>query len=288
MVGHTRQPRGKRLEQHAKGKLTADLNLKEICEVRGKPADESFVKRYFSEFAWNGKTEVFSPFPEVYEYVRWLRDQHFVSVPELSDEERDALPIVDSGHWLPRSERRKRHPLESSSMPGLLFDWHDFPPREITGDDFYTNELIIDAAKRVLGGIDLDPASHAMANKVVCASRFFTIADDGLRQEWAGRVWLNPPFSAWAQWVPKVINEWRSGRIPQMCVLAAMRTLTAQYFNPLLRECDCICIIRGRIKFWGGVAGDSPDDGHAVFYFGQHRDSFAKSFGDLGAVFYTP
>ena len=47
----------------------------------------------------------------------------------------------------------------------------------------------------MLGGIDLDPASNAEANRVVRAEVFFSSADDGLGKSWEGRVWLNPPYS---------------------------------------------------------------------------------------------
>ena len=40
-----------------------------------------------------------------------------------------------------------------------------------------------------------DPASHPLAQARVRATQFFTQEDDGLKREWHGRVWLNPPYS---------------------------------------------------------------------------------------------
>jgi hypothetical protein len=293
-IGHSRQSRTKRQHQHARGArgLGFDVDVVELCEVRGKVSDESGVHGYFDHLRISGEQELFEPAIELIEYVHWLRDQWWVSVPQLTDQERDALPVVDATHWLPAPVRRK--PLPDIEPPPPLFRnqppieraLFDFGDRTITGDDFYTSDLIIAAVHALMGGIDLDPASHAIANRVVKATRFFSVADNGLHQSWSGRVWLNPPFSAWKCWVPKVIDEWRSGRISEMCVLSAMRTVTAQYFADLLAECDAVCIIRGRIKFWGGVAGDSPDDGHAIYYFGQDRQRFRDEFSQLGTVFY--
>jgi hypothetical protein len=61
----------------------------------------------------------------------------------------------------------------------------------------YTPSALIDAVRQVLGEIDLDPASSTEANKVVQANSIFTKRTNGLRQEWHGRIFLNPPFDAW-------------------------------------------------------------------------------------------
>jgi hypothetical protein len=71
----------------------------------------------------------------------------------------------------------------------------------VTSDYFQSNESnehgspveIVKAARLVMGGIDLDPASSAVFNTVVQAKKIFTRKDNGLAQEWSGRVFLNPP-----------------------------------------------------------------------------------------------
>lgn len=52
---------------------------------------------------------------------------------------------------------------------------------------------IVEAARYVLGGIDLDPASSREFNKQVRARKIFTEKQDGLARPWSGRVYLNPP-----------------------------------------------------------------------------------------------
>ena len=79
-----------------------------------------------------------------------------------------------------------------------------------TGNNqWFTPDEYIELARDVLGTIDLDPATHALAQERVKAAKFFTEDDDGLTQEWRGRVWLNPPYSQpdIGLFVDKLIDE---------------------------------------------------------------------------------
>ena len=60
--------------------------------------------------------------------------------------------------------------------------------------EHYTPAKYVEAARKVLGGIDLDPASCETANETVCAARFYDIVENGLgKRPWGGRVFCNPP-----------------------------------------------------------------------------------------------
>lgn len=61
--------------------------------------------------------------------------------------------------------------------------------------EHYTPPKIIEAARRTMGGIDLDPFSCNVANGVVKATRFFSLGadEDGFAERWDGRVFCNPP-----------------------------------------------------------------------------------------------
>ena len=70
-------------------------------------------------------------------------------------------------------------------------------------DDWQTPPNIVEATRKTLGEIDLDPASNSIANKTVKAARFFgpgSSVDNGIREDWAGKVFLNPPGGKCDRW----------------------------------------------------------------------------------------
>ena len=75
-----------------------------------------------------------------------------------------------------------------------LFDIDEVPVVPGKTNEWYTPARYIEAARAVMGGIDLDPASCELANMTVKAAKYYTKEDDGLAQEWHGNVWLNPPY----------------------------------------------------------------------------------------------
>lgn len=284
-IGYTRDlfQREKGHKSHNHGE---SVEFDYLCALKASAADESAIQRHFRPHAFNidASNEYFHPHEDVVGYIRWLRDQYFVWVPDdpYCDSIND-MDEVSSSLWFPSQDRVKAPPKSSLFSSG--FGRLNLPPRELTEDDYYTNPIILDAARKTLGGIiDLDPASHAVANREVMANKFYTKADDGLSKEWYGNVWLNPPFSQWSLFVPKIVSEWDSGRIKQMCVLCAARTVTAQYFAKMIKRCCAMCILHGRIKFWGCRAGDNINDGHFIFYFGNDVSGFQRHFSEIGTT----
>jgi hypothetical protein len=118
----------------------------------------------------------------------------------------------------------------------------------------YTPAVYIDAARRVLGEIDLDPASDVIAQRTVKAKGFFTKQEDGLRQEWIGRVFLNPPYARGVinLFVGKLIAEYSAGKVTAAILLTNNFTDT-KWWHEAPRAAQGVCFTKGRIKFY------SPD-----------------------------
>jgi hypothetical protein len=89
----------------------------------------------------------------------------------------------------------------------------EFRSRRRKRVEYYSPRELVETARAMYGGIiDLDPASCRVANDVVKATHFFSSRENGLAQQWHGRIWINPPFP-WKPWVPKLLSEWQTTSI---------------------------------------------------------------------------
>ncbi len=157
--------------------------------------------------------------------------------------------------------------------------------------EWYTPAAYVDAAREVMGGIDLDPASSAIANQVVKASAYYAADNDGMAVEWHGRVWLNPPYgsedgeaeSNQARWSRRLIDEYRSGRVTE-AVLLVNATPSNAWWAPLWDF--PICFTNRRIRFFlpSGEQAKQPTHSNALVYLGPNVDEFDRVFTRLGVV----
>jgi len=148
------------------------------------------------------------------------------------------------------------------------------------GNRWYTPSEVIDAAKEVLGNIDLDPASDDAANEHVGADQIFTVEDNGLEQDWHGNVWLNPPYSypQVEQFCDKALAEYQAGNIDQ-CIVLVNNCTDAKWFMRLAENCPMM-FSRGRLKFWNPGHACQTRQGQALFYMGPDKAKFYKAFAE--------
>lgn len=156
-------------------------------------------------------------------------------------------------------------------------------------NEWYTPAEYIEAAWRVMGRIDLDPASSPIANATVKALRYYTVEDDGLAQAWSGRVWMNPPYAGEliGQFTEKMERHFRAGDVTEALVLVNNATET-NWFQRLLACASAVCFPKQRVRFVDpdGNSSGAPLQGQAVLYLGNNGERFGNEFNGFGTVLY--
>lgn len=154
-------------------------------------------------------------------------------------------------------------------------------------NEWYTPPIYLEAARKTLGAIDLDPASNQTAQQNVKAKKYFTIDDDGLKKKWTGRIWLNPPYSnpEIKHFCEKLLYEIETGNAKQAIILVNNATET-QWGQMLLRNADAVCFPSGRIKYYdyNNQPRMTPLQGQMFVYFGTDTDAFRSNFEEFGVV----
>lgn len=183
--------------------------------------------------------------------------------------------------------------------------------------EWYTPSFIVDGAREVMGDIDLDPASHEEANRIVKARRFFTVEDDGLLQPWRGRILVNPPGGKdpnrgnkslvplfWSHLLQErdaasMLHEdfeaiWIGYSLEQIQTLQSIRGIQTPISFPM-------CVPRQRIAFVENEAKrlariekfkaegktikeNQPSHANYISYIGPNSGQFRRVFEKIGAV----
>ena len=155
-------------------------------------------------------------------------------------------------------------------------------------NEWYTPAHFVEAARSVMGTIDLDPASSEIANQTVKATQFFTSEDSGLEKVWRGRVFLNPPYAQplIAQFIEKAVEQFCQDHVPEAIVLVNNGTDTA-WGQALLGSAAAVCFPKSRIRFIDpmGKPSGAPLQGQMIAYLGRNRDRFFQEFGKFGVCF---
>jgi len=185
------------------------------------------------------------------------------------------------------SDKRKQDELLKATMESRQAT----RVKSLTGEvEWYTPKVYIEAAVKVMGSIDLDPASSDAAQAHVEADKFYSIDDDGLAQPWWGNVFLNPPYRMplIKEFTQRMVEMYEDKSIKQGILLTNNATDT-EWFHVALRASTAVCLTKGRISFIQVRDGDAeekvnPTNGQAFFYFGNRERTFVNVFGQFGAI----
>lgn len=156
---------------------------------------------------------------------------------------------------------------------------------ESNENEWYTPAHYIEAARLVLGDIDLDPATSHAANEVVKAAQIFTAEDDSLAQVWHGRVWLNPPYGRLAgEFITKLVWDHQTDNVKAAVALVNAHCTDTAWFQQLWDY--PLCFTDHRIDFdsAGRDKRTTSTHGSVFAYLGPDREVFAGAFAQFGAV----
>ena len=137
--------------------------------------------------------------------------------------------------------------------------------RTAASDEWYTPLEIINAC----GEFDLDPCAP-VKRLWDTAKKHYTKEDDGLKQEWEGRVWLNPPYSKPLidKFVEKLANHGNG------IALLYARVDNKMFHEIVFKKASALFFLRKRIKFYkpDGTIGGSPGTGSVLVAFGKENE----------------
>ena len=132
-----------------------------------------------------------------------------------------------------------------------------------------------------LGSFDLDPCSP-INRPWDTAKNYYTIKDNGLEQDWYGRVWMNPPYGNQTEnWLKKLADH-KNG-----IALIFARTETKMFFSQVWDRADSILFIEGRLFFHhvdGSRAKSNSGAPSCLISYDSNNTAILKSSGIKGKL----
>jgi hypothetical protein len=219
--------------------------------------------------------------------------------------------------------KKEKHTSENIS-PGTGFLYRGVgavssmvsPPREVNGltrdflmrivsdgkaklqPQWHTPDEYLNAARELMGGIDIDPATDEKAQLRIKAKVYYTKETNGLDKPWMGRLWLGTPYAEGLinQFTDRAIEQYRMGNVTEGLILTHTNNTHYSYFQEILRACSAICVVNDCIRWVKGHEDEEkaaqalgvswiPEytkHGNVVFYLGQKVNEFCGIFSKFG------
>lgn len=164
-------------------------------------------------------------------------------------------------------------------------DDHQLINQDSGNTEYYTPQEIMEAARKTMGVITLDPFSSSIANEKVRAGFYYTKEDNAFTQKWFGNVWMNHPFSRDnnKKAIEKLVTEYEKLNIDQACCITFAAT-SEKWFKPLLQYPQCFLYGRTNYYLPDGTKKKGVTKGSVVTYLGGNVKSFYNNFKDLGSI----
>lgn len=131
-------------------------------------------------------------------------------------------------------------------------------------NDWSTPQAFFDELNKEFN-FTLDPCA---TNENAKCNKYFTVEDDGLKQDWSNDVvFMNPPYGREIKyWVKKAYEESLKGATV-VCLIPS-RTDTAYWHDYIFGKADDIRFLRGRLKF-GDSKNPAPFPSAIIIYKGE-------------------
>ncbi|MFD1641838.1 phage N-6-adenine-methyltransferase [Halohasta litorea] len=139
---------------------------------------------------------------------------------------------------------------------------------------------IIEPLKRGAGGYDLDAATNKEITHI--AENYYTKSDDGLSQQWFGKVFVNPPYSREKKkWVAKAREELTKDRV-EFIVFLCRGDSSTNWWHGLFEDASYVCFHNQRVSFIG--ADSTARFPSHIYVLGEPPAKLVDEMNKLGAV----
>jgi hypothetical protein len=153
---------------------------------------------------------------------------------------------------------------------------NNFNTNTKNNDEWLTPPHIIES----LCKFDLDPCSP-VNRPWSMALNHFTEIDDGLSQQWHGRVWCNPPYGKETfKWLDKLHRHGNG------IALIFARTETIGFHEQIWNKADAVFFFKGRLAFHyvDGRKGDVANAPSCLVAYGKENIEYIKNSGLKGKL----
>ena len=134
-------------------------------------------------------------------------------------------------------------------------------------DDYYTPRWVFEALNTTF---DVDVCAPCEGVPWLPSKHHWCILNDGLQQNWYGRVWMNPPYSNPTPWIDKFMEHGNG--------IALIQTSKSNAFIKMWNEMDAVMYLPRNIMF------EHRDEGKkgifmpvALFAMGQDNVDILKA-----------
>ncbi len=226
------------------------------------------------------------------EYANWLRSQWWTSI--ALDDDLNESEMVEPDHWMPGHGREIAPPPvddlkivqdyedPSDALYGTAWSWMACQKSGV--QDYFTPPEYIEKAREAMGDIDLDAASHPLANRTHKIPDYFHTGRSAFHNDWHGRVWLNPPYGNNAPWFERILQFVESGEVEQLCMLSPMWAFQTQLARPVMELTSGLILLSPTPRFWGNKNPDKvgSNQPHGIIYIGPNSKRFYRAYSGLG------